>query len=121
MKARGDFEKYYLHQVGQGMPVYTGAAMQRGHGIGKVLRPLLRMATPLIRAVGTHALKRSKNPMVREMGTWALNKGIEAIAGEPKKPTRRQPRPAPKKKKQGRAPPQRKPRKTSPKTQDIFT
>ena len=82
------FQDYYVQQLGHGMPVYTGAVMQKGHGIGNVLKGLFRIATPLIKSIGKTALKRAK-PVMREVGTWALNKGIDAIAGKVSKPKRR--------------------------------
>lgn len=59
------YENYYLRQVGQGMPVFEGANLQRGYGLGGILSGLLRSAVPLLKpllrqgakALGKHAMK----------------------------------------------------------------
>ena len=52
--------------------------MQRGHGIGSILKGLLRVATPLIKSVGRQALKKS-TPVLKEVGKQALKRGIEEM------------------------------------------
>jgi len=42
------YEDYYLKQSGNGMPVFQGARMQRGHGLGSILSGFFRSAWPLI-------------------------------------------------------------------------
>jgi hypothetical protein len=42
------YEDYYLQQSGNGMPVFQGARMQRGHGLGSILSGFFRSAWPLI-------------------------------------------------------------------------
>ena len=58
---QGFYDRYYADQVGHGLPVYSGYAQQRGHGLGSILGGLIRGAMPTIKAVGTavgkHALK----------------------------------------------------------------
>lgn len=39
------------------MPVYAGAAYQRGHGLGRVMKSILRHATPILKQAGKQALK----------------------------------------------------------------
>ena len=46
--SRLDYEDYYLNQSGNGMSVFQGARMQRGHGLGSFLSGLFRNAWPLI-------------------------------------------------------------------------
>jgi hypothetical protein len=61
--SRAMFEDYYMRQQngGGGMPVFSGARMQKGHGLGNILRGLFRKIVPFIqrnaKAVGTRALK----------------------------------------------------------------
>jgi hypothetical protein len=45
---RNAYEDYYLQQVGHGLPVFVGARVQRGHGIGNVLGGVFRQAVPLL-------------------------------------------------------------------------
>ena len=42
---------------GRGMPVYAGAAYQRGHGLGWVMKNMIRHATPILKQAGSQALK----------------------------------------------------------------
>ena len=42
---------------GRGMPVYAGAAYQRGHGLGRVMKNIMRHATPILKQAGSQALK----------------------------------------------------------------
>ena len=60
---------YYATQAGSGLPVFAGARMQRGHGIGSVLGGLFRSAVPL--------LKRG----VSTLGKQALRSGL-GFAGD---------------------------------------
>ena len=39
------------------MPVYAGAAYQRGHGLGRVMKNIFRQTTPLLKQAGRQALK----------------------------------------------------------------
>ena len=82
MKSRREtgqgFTNYYLNQLGNGMSIYSGSAMQRGHGIGNILRGLLRVATPLIKTMGKQALRKSA-PILKEVGKHALKRGLEEM------------------------------------------
>ena len=55
------YEDYYVRQVGEGLPVFVGARVQRGHGLGSLFGGLIRSAMPLIKrgalALGKRALK----------------------------------------------------------------
>lgn len=51
------YDDYYTNQMGHGMPVFTGARLQRGHGLGNVLSSVLRMAMPLVKS-GAKTLAR---------------------------------------------------------------
>lgn len=64
-----DYENHYLQQVGNGLPVFRGARVQKGHGLGNVLGGLFRSAMPL--------LKKG----VKSLGKEALRTGVE-IAGD---------------------------------------
>ena len=63
------YDDYYVTQAGSGFPVFVGARMQRGHGIGSVLGGLFRSAMPLIKKG------------VSTLGKQALRSGIE-FAGD---------------------------------------
>ena len=43
------YDDYYLHQTGRGLPVFSGPALQRGHGLGGILGGVMRMAVPLLK------------------------------------------------------------------------
>ena len=54
-------------QTGRGIPVFRGAAMQRGHGLGSLVKGLFRTASPLLKkgaiALGKEALSTGLNIM----------------------------------------------------------
>ena len=72
------FSDYYVKQTGQGMAVYSGASMQRGHGIGNILRGLFRIATPLIKTAGKEAFRQSK-PILKKIGKQVLKRGLDEM------------------------------------------
>ncbi len=51
------YENYYGSQVGRGMPVFVGAPVQRGHGLGNLFSGLVRVAMPLVKS-GVKALAK---------------------------------------------------------------
>ena len=104
------YERYYVNQVGSGIPVYRGStSLQRGYGLGGLLGGLFRSALPLLKkgasAVGKEALKtgvgiaqdvlsgqniktaakRRVKTAGRNMGTKVLNK-IQKGKGAVSKP-----------------------------------
>ena len=68
------FKDYYLNQIGHGMPVFAGATMQKGHGVGNLLRGIIRGASSLLNTVGESVLKKSAL-VLKEMGKRALKVG----------------------------------------------
>lgn len=40
--AESDYCRYYADQCGKGLPYYQGAAYQRGHGLGNILKGAVR-------------------------------------------------------------------------------
>ena len=81
------FKDYYTHQVGGGMTVFSGAPIQRGHGLGNVLKGLFRVAMPLLKNVGKQVLRRS-TPFLKKVGKQALKRGLHAAASEMSKSKR---------------------------------
>lgn len=61
-ESRDLYTDYYVNQSGSGMPVYTGARVQRGHGLGSILSGLFRSAIPIFRKglswIGRQALDK---------------------------------------------------------------
>jgi hypothetical protein len=55
------------HQQGYGMPVFSGAAYQRGYGLGRVMKNVMRQATPLLKHAGKQALKKGLSVIVDEV------------------------------------------------------
>jgi hypothetical protein len=55
------FEEYYSHQVGSGLPYYSGVPLQRGYGLGGIFGSLFRTIFPFIKqgakTVGKELLK----------------------------------------------------------------
>ena len=62
-ESRAYYERYYdRQQKGQGdFPVYVGRYMQRGHGLGNMLRSLFRRALPFMKAAVPHVLRTGAN------------------------------------------------------------
>ena len=46
-----------MNMEGRGMPVYSGAPYQRGYGLGRVMKNIIRQATPLLKHAGRQALR----------------------------------------------------------------
>ena len=84
------FKDYYVDQIGHGMPVFSGAINQRGHGVGNILRGLLKVAVPLFKTIGKSALKKSA-PIIKEVGKRALKRGLDVAATEMSAPKRSKP------------------------------
>ena len=90
--SRDLYEKYYLGQSGDGIPVYVGSRGQRGHGLGSLLGGLFRSAMPLIRrglaSFGKHALKTgleiandvTEGRSVKESAKRRVGEGIKRFA-----------------------------------------
>lgn len=55
------FEDYYTKQIGNGLPYYRGAVLQKGYGIGGFFAKLFRSAMPFLirgaKTVGKEALR----------------------------------------------------------------
>ena len=62
-----------LKQYGSGIPVFRGAAMQRGHGLGSLVKGLFRTATPL--------LKKGALALGREAMSTGINIVEDALSG----------------------------------------
>ena len=67
---RKAYDDYYLNQCGHGMPVFYGACMQRGHGIGSIFSGLFQSIFPVLKRV------------VPVIGKKALQTGIDIVSDE---------------------------------------
>ena len=45
-------EDYYKTQVGSGLPHFSGSKYQKGHGIGNMLKSVMKTAIPLLKKSG---------------------------------------------------------------------
>jgi len=45
------YDQYYAGQSGGGLPVFYGARMQRGHGLGSILSGLFRSVFPFLKGM----------------------------------------------------------------------
>ena len=54
-------ENYYLNQIGHGTPYFSGAAYQKGYGLGGIFSSIAKSVVPLIKsgakAVGKQVLQ----------------------------------------------------------------
>ena len=90
--SRFAYEDYYLKQSGSGMPVFQGARMQRGHGLGSILSGFFRSAWPLIqtgaKAFGKQVLRTglqiandvAEGQKFKESSRRRIPEGIKAFA-----------------------------------------
>jgi len=90
--SRFAYEDYYLKQSGSGMPVFQGARMQRGHGLGSILSGFFRSAWPLIqtgaKAFGKQVLRTglqiandvAEGHKFKESSKRRIPEGIKAFA-----------------------------------------
>lgn len=90
--SRFAYEDYYLKQSGSGMPVFQGARMQRGHGLGSILSGFFRSAWPLIqtgaKAFGKQVLRTglqiandvAEGQKFKESSKRRIPEGIKAFA-----------------------------------------
>ena len=71
---RANYERYYHNQCGLGadLPMYGGVPMQRGHGLGNILRGVFKAAVPIVMPL----LKRG----AQKLGNVALNTGKNVVA-----------------------------------------
>ena len=103
------YDDYYLNQVGSGLPVFAGARVQRGHGLGNMLSGLVRAAMPLVKsgskALAKHGLKtglriagdvmqgqkpkRAIRQHVKRAGTQLLSSGLQQLIAPPGRPANR--------------------------------
>lgn len=71
---RANYERYYHNQCGLGtdLPVYAGAPMQRGHGLGNILKGVMKAAVPIVMPL----LKKGAS----KLANTALNTGKNVVA-----------------------------------------
>lgn len=97
------YDDYYLGQVGSGLPVFTGAHVQRGHGLGNIFSGLVRAAMPLVksgmRALGKQGVKtgmqiagdvvhgqgpkRAVRRRAKQAGTQIVNSALRQLMSGP--------------------------------------
>lgn len=100
------YDDYYLHQVGHGMPFFSGTRVQRGHGLGNILSGLVRAAMPLVKsgvkALGRQGLKtgmqiagdvfrgqkpkRAVRQRTKQAGKQLLGRALQQFVAPPGKP-----------------------------------
>ena len=88
-------------QRGGSMPVFAGAAYQRGYGIGRVMKNMLREATPLLKQAGKQAVKTRLSVVAsgilgkRRRRARPIGAGGDAPAARRRRPAAARARPAP--------------------------
>jgi hypothetical protein len=66
-KSKETYHNYYVNQVGRGFGVFQGSTIQRGHGIGNLLRGLAKSTLPLLKQGG------------KMLGKQLLNTGVGIV------------------------------------------
>ena len=104
MTVTSNFDQYYARQArGEGLPVFAGGNVQRGHGIGSLLGNAVRLISPAIKSVGKsvlreglaqganilgdvlggQSLKRSTKRRLKEGGKNLINRGARRLSKSP--------------------------------------
>lgn len=75
------FKEYYLNQNGNGLAVFRGATVQRGHGIGGFFANLVKGALPLVKSgaktIGKELLNTGVNVAKDFLGGERLNTSVK--------------------------------------------
>jgi hypothetical protein len=66
-ESKETYHNYYANQVGRGFGVFQGSTIQRGHGIGNLLRGLAKSTLPLLKQGG------------KMLGKQLLNTGVGIV------------------------------------------
>lgn len=78
------YNDYYLHQVGNGTPVYSGGSLQQGYGIGGLLaigfRTVLPFLKPLLKRGGQTLIKRTFKSGAKGAMESAIGSGVDYAA-----------------------------------------
>lgn len=77
---RRAYEHYYVNQGGNGMPVFYGARMQHGHGIGSIFSGLFRSIFPIIKRVAPVIGKKALQTGVKIIGDVAAGQSLKDAA-----------------------------------------
>ena len=136
------YDDYYLDQVGNGLPVFTGARVQRGHGLGNVFSGLIRAAMPLMKSgmklLGKHGVKtgmqiagdvlsgqnpkRAVRQRAKQAGTEIVHDALrQFMPGPPGQPSRSRQQTATKRRAQSQTVSSTRAAKRSRAAADIFT
>ena len=67
-------EDYYLHQVGNGLPFYSGVVHQRGYGLGNIFGSIFRTIFPF--------LKQGAKKVGKELLKTGVSVASDVIQGE---------------------------------------
>ena len=63
------FENYYMRQAhGNGMPVFSGLSLQKGHGIGSILSSAFRSMVPVLKSGGKAVAKQALQTGINILG-----------------------------------------------------
>lgn len=74
------YTKYYTDQAGHGLPVFAGARIQKGHGIGSILGGLARMVMPLAKQVLPIVKKQALRTGARVVGDLIQGRSLKSAA-----------------------------------------
>jgi hypothetical protein len=71
------FERYYMNQAAGDLPVFVGAASQRGYGLGNVLNSAFRAFMPALKSAGKTILKQGLQTGAQVLGDVVQGKNIK--------------------------------------------
>jgi hypothetical protein len=73
-------DQYYANQAGGYMPVYAGARMQRGHGLGSIFSAIGRFALPILRRIAPVVGRKIMKTGAQIMGDVAAGQAFKHAA-----------------------------------------
>ena len=77
-----DYVKYYENQSGRGLPVFRGAKIQRGYGLGNLFRSFFRWIAPILKTHALPVLKEGAKTLGTETVKAVANVATDAITGK---------------------------------------
>ena len=73
-----NYKEYYVHQVGSGLPVFTGSSYQKGYGLGGTFRRFFKWVIPLL---SKHTIPIAKN-VGKELVKGVSNVALDTLEGK---------------------------------------
>ena len=77
-----DYKKYYLEQAGSGYPVFLGARIQKGYGLGNLFKSFYRWIQPIIKTQIYPRIQETSKVIGHEALRTAANIAKDTLEGK---------------------------------------